>query len=86
MAQWFLMFVAYIIGGLIPLFAYFVLPISMAIKVSTVVTLIGLFALGAATTRYTKGSWLKMGSRVLVLGGIALTVGFFVGKLASFIN
>jgi len=80
------MFVAYIIGGLVPLFAYFVLPISLAIKVSTVITLLGLFTLGAATTRYTKASWLKMGTRVLVLGGIALTVGFLVGKFASFIS
>lgn len=75
------MFVSYIFGGIIPLFAYFVLPISSAIKVSIVITLVGLFGLGAITTRYTQSLWLKSGLRVLLLGGIALLVGFWVGKL-----
>jgi vacuolar iron transporter family protein len=80
------MFVAYIIGGVIPLFAYFFLPISTAIKISIGVTLVGLFVLGASTTKYTKGSWMKMGIRVLVLGGIALLVGYLIGKFASIIS
>ncbi|PLX25638.1 hypothetical protein C0580_01990 [Candidatus Parcubacteria bacterium] len=80
------MFFAYIFGGIIPLFSYFVLPIDLAIKVSIVVTLLGLFLLGASTAYYTKGNWLKMGSRVLFLGGIALLAGYLIGKFASSIN
>lgn len=79
------MFFAYIAGGLIPLFAYFILPINIAMKISTVVTLLGLFILGAATTRYTKGSWQKMGLRVFVLGGIALLAGYLIGEFANII-
>ncbi|MFA6307715.1 MAG: VIT1/CCC1 transporter family protein [Patescibacteria group bacterium] len=77
------MFLAYIVGGLVPLFAYFILPIAIAIKLSIVITLIGLFSLGASTAKYTKGSWVKMGTKVLVLGGVALLVGYFIGTLAS---
>lgn len=80
------MFFAYIIGGVIPLFAYFVLPISLAIKFSIIITLLGLFLLGASTAYYTKSNWLKMGSRVLLLGGIALLAGYIIGKFASSIN
>lgn len=80
------MFFAYVIGGLIPLFAYFIMPISSAIYVSMFITLLGLFLLGAGTTKYTKGNWLRMGFRVLTLGGIALLVGYVIGEIASFIN
>jgi len=79
----FFMFFAYIVGGLIPLFAYFILPIGAAIKVSIIITLLGLFLLGSSTARYTKGNWLKMGTRVLILGGVALTAGYLIGKFAS---
>jgi len=77
------MFFSYMIGGIIPLFAYFILPINIAIKLSIFVTLLGLFFLGASTTKYTKTSWFKMGIRVLVLGGIALLAGYFIGKLSA---
>jgi len=80
------MFLAYVIGGMIPLFAYFLFPIGIAIKISIVITLFGLFALGASTARYTKGNWIKMGTKVLILGGVALLVGYLIGKLANIIN
>lgn len=80
------MFFAYILGGLIPLFAYFILPISTAIYISIIITLIGLFLLGVGTTRYTKSNWFKSGIRIFVLGGIALLAGFIIGELANIIN
>ena len=80
------MFFAYIIGGLIPLVAYFFLPMSVAIYISISVTLLGLFLLGVATTKYTKNNWFKAGIRIFILGGIALLVGYFIGKFASIIS
>lgn len=79
------MFFAYIIGGLIPLFSYFVLPINIAIKVSIIITLFGLFFLGVSTTRYTKTNWFKAGIKVFILGGIALLAGYLIGKLSVLI-
>lgn len=80
------MFFSYIIGGLIPLFAYFFLPTLLALKISIIVTLAGLFGLGAETSRYTKVSWLKSGLRVLIVGGISLAVGLLVGKIVALIG
>ena len=75
------MFFAYIIGGLVPLFAYFFLPIKSAIPISMTVTLVGLFALGMGTTKFTKQPLFKSGLRMLVIGGIALGVGLAAGLL-----
>ncbi|MFC1687852.1 VIT1/CCC1 transporter family protein [Patescibacteria group bacterium] len=77
------MFLSYVVGGLIALFAYFFLPISTAMILSIIVTLVGLFTLGAITSRYTKVSWRKSGLRILLLGGIALAIGLIVGELVK---
>lgn len=73
------MFFAYIIGGLIPLSAYFFFPISTSIVISIFVTLIALFALGAGITKYTKQSWIRNGLHMFIFGGTALVVGLIVG-------
>lgn len=75
------MFFAYVIGGIIPLFFYFILPIKSAMPLSIIITLIGLFALGMGTTKFTKQPLLKSGFRILIMGGIALLVGLLAGLL-----
>lgn len=80
------MYFSYIIGGLIPLFAYLILPVSKAMPISIVVTLLGLFLLGVATTKYTKELWIKAGFRILIFGATALVVGFIVGDLVARFN
>ncbi len=75
----FYMFFAYIIGGIIPLLSYLILPIKNAVPISIIVTLIGLFLLGISTTKFTKQPILKSGMRVLIMGGIALAVGLLAG-------
>src|SRR3989344_561175 len=75
------MFFAYILGGIIPLFAYFILPINNAIPFSITITLIGLFVLGMSTTKFTKQPLIKLGFKVLIMGGIALSAGLVAGVL-----
>ena len=82
----FFMFFSYVIGGMVPLFAYLILPIASAVYLSVVITLIALFCLGVLTTRYTKRSWLKTGLRMLLLGGVALVVGLAVSRLVNYLN
>ncbi len=77
----FSMFFAYIFGGIVPLLAYFFLPIKDAVPVSTIVTLAGLFSLGMITTKFTKQPLLKSGLRVLIMGGIALIAGLLAGTI-----
>ncbi len=75
------MFFAYIVGGTVPLFSYFLLPIKLAIPFSIAITLTGLIALGMGTTRFTKQPLLKSGLRMMIMGGIALGAGLVAGLL-----
>jgi len=75
------MFLTYIIGGIIPLSAYLILPIENAIPVSIGITLTGLFLLGLSTTKFTKQPMLKSGLRILIMGGLALAAGLTAGLL-----
>jgi len=77
------MFGAYIVGGTIPLFTYFIFPLPMAIYISVPITFFSLFLLGVATTRYTMQSALKAGSHMLFLGGTAVLIGYLVGLLVK---
>ncbi len=78
------MYFSYIGGGLVPLFAYFFLPIKVATPLSIVVTLIGLFTLGVVITKYTKKSWWKSGLRIMLIGGLAFMVGMAVGEIVKY--
>jgi vacuolar iron transporter family protein len=77
------MFFSYIIGGIIPLTAYFVFDTSTAVVFSIIVTLIGLFLLGVATTKFSKRKWWKAGLELLILAGLAAIVGYAVGQLVN---
>jgi VIT1/CCC1 family predicted Fe2+/Mn2+ transporter len=79
----FFMFFSYVVGGLVPLSAYFFLSVQQAMYISIPLTLFGLFVLGAFTTKFTKQPWMKSGARMLFLGGVALLVGFLVGYLVD---
>ena len=75
------MFFAYAIGGLIPLTPYFVAPVQSALPISIAAGLVGLFVLGVVVARYTAQAWVHSGARLLLLGGVALAVGFVVGSV-----
>jgi predicted membrane protein (TIGR00267 family) len=78
------MFFAYILGGIIPLSSFLLLPIHKAIYFSVITTLTGLFILGMSTTKFTKRSTVKSGFRMLIIGGIALFAGVIAGLLIRF--
>lgn len=80
------MFTSYVIGGMIPVLPYFFLPISKAIIISTIITLSGLFSLGALTTLFTKRNWIKSGLEMLLLASMAALIGYVVGRIASYIQ
>lgn len=74
---------SYIAGGLIPLFPYFFLPLPQSIIVSIIVSLCGLFILGGITTKFSKRKWYTAGAEMLVLGGVAGAIGYFVGGIVD---
>lgn len=81
-ASAFFIFVAYVLGGLVPLSPYFFLPIEIGMIYSIIATMLGLFVLGIWTTMITGQSWWKVGMRMILLGGVAIIVGWLVGQLS----
>lgn len=78
-----IMFVSYVVGGFIPLTPYILLPVNQAIMVSIPVTVVGLFALGALTTKYSGRSWWKAGLEMMLLASAAAVIGYVVGQLVD---
>jgi len=77
------MLISYIIGGSVPLIPYLIFQMEIAIVVSIIVTLVGLFILGVVTTIFTKRPWWKSGGEILLLGGAAALVGYAVGQMVD---
>ena len=76
-----LVFLSYIIAGIIPLFPYLILPHIQAIPVSIVSALIGMILLGIAKGKLSKKSPFRSALEVLIIGGIAAGIGIAVGLI-----
>ena len=76
-----LVFVAYVIAGLIPLLPYLLLPHITAIPISIAFALIGMIVLGIVKGKVTKKSTLRSAGEVLIIGGIATAIGVVVGLI-----
>ena len=74
-------FVSFAFGAFVPLLPFLISEGSGAAVVSAVVSGIALFAVGAAMSYLTGRSWLLSGLRMLLVGGLAATITFLVGKL-----
>lgn len=78
-----IMFLSYILAGLVPLIPYLVLPIELAFYVSIAATLVSLFLLGVISARILKIHVFKNAFRMLFLGGTASLLGIAVGVAIS---
>ncbi len=79
------MFLSYILGGLIPLLPYLLVKdIYTAIPISVIVTLLGLFILGVGTTKFSKRKWWKAGFEMLGLASLAALIGYGVGQAVEY--
>ena len=75
------MWISYILGGIVPLSFYLLLPVQSAIWLSIAGTLITLFIVGAATTKFSKRSWIKAGGEMVALASLAAVFGYVIGQL-----
>ncbi|HIH20311.1 TPA: hypothetical protein HA244_03510 [Candidatus Micrarchaeota archaeon] len=73
--------VAALIGSVIPLAAFFFLPVTQAIYSSLVLSALVLFAAGVVKARLTTGKWWKSGLELMMIGMISAIVGYAVGAL-----
>ncbi len=75
------MFFSYFISGLLPLSPYLLFPLDLAFFFSIAVSLLALFGLGLFSAKVAKVGLLKSAFQMFFLGGIAVFVGAFIGRL-----
>lgn len=76
-----IMFFSYVVGGAVPLLPYFFLSVTAALWPSIALTVIALFLLGAWKAHYTKRSWWKSGTEMVVVCALAALLGYVVGAM-----
>ena len=72
-------FTAALIGGLVPLVPFAVLPLRAAVVASVAISIVALFALGSWTGKISGGVWWRDGLRLLLVAGIAAFAAAAVG-------
>lgn len=75
--------VFYLLGGMVPIFPYFFLPIRSAYAPSIILTAICLFILGAWTASFAKRSAWRGGAQMVLISLGAAAIGFGIGRLVS---
>lgn len=73
--------VSSLIGSLIPLFPFFLLPVKMGIIFSFLFSAVALFLVGFYKSRLTIGKPLRGGIELLIIGLTAALIGYFIGTL-----
>jgi vacuolar iron transporter family protein len=77
----FLIFVATLVGHLIPLLPFVWMPRAPALVLAIVLSALVLFGVGVYSAVTLVGSWWKSGTRMLVIGLGAAGIGFLIGHL-----
>jgi VIT1/CCC1 family predicted Fe2+/Mn2+ transporter len=77
----FMTFVAGLIGGLVPLAPFAILPLHSAVIASLTISVVSLFALGSWTGRISGSSWWRDGLRLLAVAGVAALAAAAVGTV-----
>ena len=76
--------VAYVVGGLVPLAPYLVVPHAhAALAVSVAVTLVALFGFGWVKGRFTGASAWLSALQTLAIGGLAAAAAFSIARLVA---
>jgi vacuolar iron transporter family protein len=76
-------FLLFAVGAIIPVLAYFFVDGTTAVAISVVLSVIGLFAIGAAITIITGRNALVSGLRQVLFGVAASAITFGVGRLVG---
>ena len=74
-------FFLFVLGAIVPLFPYFFLSGTIAVIISILCSILGLFILGSVITLFTGRSILYSGFRMVAFGMAAAAVTFGIGKL-----
>lgn len=78
-----IMFVSYFLAGLVPLLPILLFPMEYSRNVAIAAALIGLFTLGYLKGKVVKVSPVKSAVEILIIGGIATSIGIVVGNILA---
>ena len=71
--------VAALLGGLVPLAPFLLLPIGLAVMASLAMSLLALFVLGAWSATVTRRPWWRDGARLVLIAGAAALAAALIG-------
>ena len=74
---------SFLAGSVVPLLPYLFFVPKTGLIISTICSVIFLFALGALKTRLTKKSWIRSGAEMLLIGMGSAVIGFVLGLIVS---
>lgn len=74
-------FVATVIGSVIPLMPFFFLPVFQAAVVAVCLAAVALFIGGYFKAKVTMGKWFRSGMEMVVIGVLAAVAGYIIGEL-----
>lgn len=77
----FFTFAAFVVAGLIPLLPYLIWGDKDLFPLAILFTALALFVVGGLRTLVTKKNFLRSGFEMLIVGGVAATIAFYVGWL-----
>lgn len=72
-----------IVGSIIPLIPFLLLPVKSGIAVSIAVAIVVLFLLGAYKAKVTVGSWLRSGTELAIIGVGTAVISYIIGYALS---
>lgn len=76
-----IVFLATVIGSLIPLVPFFFLGVTWGMLVSFFISIAALFVAGCLKAKYTRGSWKRAGIELALIGTVAAVSGYVIGKI-----
>lgn len=77
------MWFSYMFGGFVPLFVYFVMPVTAALGTSIIVSVGVLFLIGVLKSRFTVVKWYRSGLEMVAVSLAAAVLGYIVGQLVT---
>lgn len=77
------MYLGYIVGGLVPLLPIVLLPVAQSSIAAIAAALVGLLILGYVKGKIVKVSPIRSAIEVFIIGGIATVIGLVVGNLLN---
>ena len=73
----------YVLGGLVPVLPYLLLPLPVAMPSSIAGTFLALFLFGGLKGRIVKQVWWRSGLEMLLVAGVAALAGFIIGRVVD---